>query len=527
MLQKDCCPPLDSSLFYAIVSDYDTTNEASLADLRTILEALKESATLEETAQFDPSGSTGPQDGGESQSSSERAKSWHADFASTSEYTEETDLSELSRALDMAHMGNEVSKGGEYMIGDMDYEKLCAEDKSHELIMMFPSVRKYDIVYTLQKAGNSFNRALEELLNVASLEEEGEQSGKNLLPRGAEGFSAPAVAKRGRKRKGKKTQLHRRASSTPAPLEEKTVNSSPSPSSRWDHAKEQINFVATRTHVPPATITSLYHKNGASLPATIATICQSSNISNPYLSYASPSILTPQAAELAIDFPSLRPQQASALVRLTYPSTASAHELARSLVSSGPASQDSQIVPQYLPRPPSPISASSSPLIPSTRNLPVGATSALAATRSTAFSQASSAYRLSKSKPLMAGAAAFYSSVGRDASAALRQRETAEADALVTAQSRIGEVDLHGVSVKESVRIARERVEMWWEKEGREWAREGKVRSGGLRVITGKGQHSEGGKGRLGPAVGAMLIKEGWKVEIGQGVIDVSGKVRR
>ena len=95
-------------------------------------------------------------------------------------------------------------------------------------------------------------------------------------------------------------------------------------------------------------------------------------------------------------------------------------------------------------------------------------------------------------------------------------------------QSSGSECDLHGVSVKDGVRIARDRVEAWWEGGGREWARAGKVQGGGgYRVVTGVGRHSEGGKGRLGPAVGGMLVREGWKVEVGEGVLVVRGRVRR
>lgn len=54
------------------------------------------------------------------------------------------------------------------------------------------------------------------------------------------------------------------------------------------------------------------------------------------------------------------------------------------------------------------------------------------------------------------------------------------------------------------------------------------VGGGGLlKIVTGVGRHSQGGKARLGPAVGAMLLKEGWKVEFGEGFLVVLGKVRK
>lgn len=128
----------------------------------------------------------------------------------------------------------------------------------------------------------------------------------------------------------------------------------------------------------------------------------------------------------------------------------------------------------------------------------------------------------------MGAAASHYSSVGRAAAAALRQDEAARADAQVSSQSRPGEVDLHGLNVRDAVRVSRDRVEAWWEGEGREWARAGKVMNdGGLRIVTGLGRHSAGGRAVLGPAVGKMLNEEGWRVQVGNGVVTVVGRARR
>ena len=466
------------------------------------------------------------QNGDASQSSSEQAKSWHGDAASSSEYTDDSELTGVSQALDSTRLGKPEIGVVDGANGDVEYENLSPNEKTDELRRMFPSAKEYDITYRLKKAKGNFTQALEELLNLASLEEESEQSGDNSLSKGAEGFFEPYTRPRGRRKKGK-TQLHRRTSSTPAPLEHRTTNGTLSPLSRWERVQEDVEFIATRTHLSQTKISSLYHKNGVSLPRTIAAICETDNFENPYLSDVLPSILKAHSVELAVDFPTLRPSQLNALIRLSHPSTASAYELAHALTSVALPSRTSQILPHYRPCDPSPIATIPGASAASTQKYPDSTVAALAATRSQAFSQASSAYRLSKSKPLMGGAAAYYSSVGRDASLALRQRLTAEAEAIVNGQSKAGEVDLHGVTVRDAVSIARARVQEWWTKEGIEWAREGKVRGGSLRVITGRGQHSEGGKGRLGPAVGAMLVREGWKVEISQGVIDVVGRARR
>lgn len=104
----------------------------------------------------------------------------------------------------------------------------------------------------------------------------------------------------------------------------------------------------------------------------------------------------------------------------------------------------------------------------------------------------------------------------------------AAADALAARQSSESGVDLHGLGVRDAVRIARERVQGWWERSGRgEWVGTRKGGGGEFRVVTGVGRHSEGGRGRLGPAVGGMLVREGWKVEVGTGVLVVSGRARK
>jgi hypothetical protein len=118
----------------------------------------------------------------------------------------------------------------------------------------------------------------------------------------------------------------------------------------------------------------------------------------------------------------------------------------------------------------------------------------------------------------MGGAAAYYSSLGRDFDSRAKSAVSASADALVKSQSRPGELDLHGVTVKDAERIARDGVTSWWVNT------RGQMHTG-FRIITGKGTHSEGGKGKLGPAVGKMLMREGWKVEIGSGFLVVTGVV--
>lgn len=481
------------------------------------METLKQSALTEEATGFDPSGSSGG-NALDHQDPPDLAQSWHGDTDSTSGLTEDTDLTEISQALHRA----ELDEGGEQHYGSA----LSLKDNIQALKEMFPEMKEFNVTYVLKKSNNDFGKAVEELLSQSFLEDEDSTSGTAIPRKGVDAFYDASVGSKGKKKKKERQRPLRRTSSLSEMPADKMGNKS-SPSSRWDRAKEEIDFIAERTYISRQTISSAYHKHTGSLPATLAALCESDEPhSNPYISMAPTDTLDKQIANLTSDLPALSKMHATALVRFTYPSTASARELGRALVSR--PSPTSDIVPQYSPRAPSPSSVSGHRrLVKSQNNLTPTSPAALAYARNTAFTQASAAYRKSKSNHLMGGAAAYYSSVGRDAAVALRKHQATAADDLVASQSRPGEVDLHGVTVQDANRIAIRKVEEWWEREAQEWSRAGKARNGALRFITGQGRHSEGGKSRLGPTVAKTLVKNDWKIEIGSGTIDVVGRATR
>ncbi|KAK0514906.1 hypothetical protein JMJ35_002285 [Cladonia borealis] len=403
LLEKEYCPPIDSSTFFAIVNDYsDLSDTISVEELKATLDLLKEDALTQDNATFDPSGTSGSRDDISSHDSSERAQSWHGD--NTSAVTDNTEFSALSQATGEVDLGRELDGVDSFSETDLaELQALTPSQKARLLKEMFHGATDFDTIYILRKVDNDFEKAVDELLNQAYFKDEDLKNGESNLKKGIEAFTEPAVGTQGRRGRRKKKQPQRRTSSTPVSL-----------------------------------------------------------------------------------------------------------------------------IPQYLPRaispnPPDMDIASSN----STTPLQLPRASALLVARSNAFAQAQAAHRKSKSIPLMGGAASYYSSVARDAHATLRQHDSARANELVARQSRPGEVDLHGVSVSDATRIAKVEVEQWWEREGREWSREGKVMVGGLRIITGIGRHSDGGRGKLGPAVRAMLKREDWKIEEGEGVFEVVGRVRR
>ncbi|MCJ1419592.1 hypothetical protein MMC32_005947 [Xylographa parallela] len=531
-LEKLYCPPIDSALFFAIISDYDLTQDASVNEVCSTLDALKASADAEEATAFDPSGSSNYQLENSPHGSADRPQSWNGDALSR---TEETDLTSLSHSIDSFGLddGEHFDVNGKQHNAEL--EELAVSDKEALLTEMFPGLKPFDITYTLKKSRLNFAKTVEELLNQVFLLEEPSSDGEpHLIPRGIEAFAQPSPQPRKPKAKRRKNlTAPRRSSSTPAPLADKSPNTSSTSSSKWEQAKADVDFLTQRTYLSPTTIASTYHSHNASLPATIHSLCSLPSITNPYVSPTDDPLLATHAIDLAHAFPTLSPSHLRALVQLTHPSTASAYDLARALIATPSyPSSTAPLIPHYArpalstspPRSTTPV-ATPAPL-PRAHALALAAS--LSTTQASRLAQASTAHKASKSTPLLSAAAGYYASLGRDAGAASARYAARAADALVDAQSSRAQIDLHGVSVRDAVRIAAERVQRWWEGGAAEWAREGMIQGeGGFRVVVGVGRHSEGGRGRLGPAVGGALVRGGWRVEVGEGVLVVRGRARR
>lgn len=395
---------------------------------------------------------------------------------------------------------------------------------------MFPTLRPALVSFTLKKCNGNFGKATDELLNHVYFADSVDSPGaKQAVTKGIDAFfEENTVARRGHKGKSKKKRnldiQNARSTSLPA-------TSSAQQTNRWHDANRDVDLISSLTSQSERNIASLYHGNGASASATIIAMLETDIKANEHIKGDNPAVLQ-NAIDLISDFPSLELPHALALIRLTHPSTASAHELAKALVTQPDrkSAGEIEVIPRYAPinlSEPSPLSSKPSSATPS---LAVPHTiPALSAAKSTAFTQASAAYRKGKSEPLMKAAAGYYSQLGRDYDAALKAASSAEADALVSSQSTPTQLDLHGVSVKDATRIARERVAAWWHGLG-----EGRIDLGGCggvsegyRIVTGLGRHSERGIGKLGPAVAKMLVREGWKVEVGSGVLVVSGVAKR
>lgn len=547
-LEADYCPPLDSALLSAIVSDFDLSSEAELTSARAILDQLKESALIEEAAGFDPSGTGGYEQ--RQESPVDQLGSGTETAASQSRETDSTSISNALSSLDFEDRDGLAKQIDMPDVGKPeDLEALDEDVKIMLLQEMFGGhASRYSIQHTLRKCNGKWNAAMEELLNhVYFGEAEDSEDGGKLKTKGVEGFSEDNIVRRGRKTKAKGQKLRameeRRAASLPSSPQE---SQSPA-SNKWQTSKEDVDFIATRTGIEILTVKSTYNEQGGKVPQTINALLKQTMEETKKI-VTDDDLVQANARDLGRDFPSIAPHYLAALIRLTHPSTSSAHELAKALTAKPKDATASpggiQVIPLYARPTISDIDPESNPRkthsagpsqYPSSLASPVDPTTALrgnayAAARAQAFAQASAAHRRAGSDRLMGGAAAYYSQLGRDLSALSFGASADAADALAQQQSSATQLDLHGIDVLNGVRIAQERVESWWDRlgerkvNGRQGAEE---RGEGFRIVVGAGRHSEGGKGKLGPAVSKMLKSEGWRIEPAGPVIVVKGKMRR
>jgi hypothetical protein len=472
-----------------------------------VLDAVREAALAEQTTDFDPSGSSG--DAGPIGS-------------------DETGITETDWTSTTGELVSEAT--------DESLESGCFKESEHFdtatkealLAETFPTLRYDFVVRILKKCDDNLSKATDELLNHVYLNAAESSPTEELdVPKGIDAFSEEYHVPTRKRGKGKKKRngSHQAARATSV----SECGASSSPSNPWRNGK-QIDFIVSRTNMPRATVSSLYHKNGASLPATIMALRDKDLAANN--AREPDAALVEDAIALSSEYPNVPLEHSVALLRLASLSNSHARELAEAMLNEPELAKTREVpdlVPRYAPlrlSDPSNDSTELPYLPPSARPQ---TTASLAAARSHAFNQASAAYRKGKSNPLMKAAAGYYAQVGRDVNANLKAMTQADADALVASQSSSTCLDLHGVSVESATRIAKAKTKAWWDGLG-EARIPGGGRSGvgeGFRIITGLGNHSEGGRGKIGPAVAKTLVKEGWKVEVAPGELVVMGLARK
>jgi CUE domain len=166
-LQKDYVPPIDSSTFLAIASDFDLSSTKGLEEARVTLDELKTFAELEEQSGFDPSGSGGFLNNGDPSKSDS--------VYGVAKGSEGTDRTNFTRSVDSYGLetnGSSDTEGGIGQTGD----HLTLEQKEESLNEMFPNLKAYDVKHALRKNRGDYERTAEELLSRVMMTEEGLQT---------------------------------------------------------------------------------------------------------------------------------------------------------------------------------------------------------------------------------------------------------------------------------------------------------------------------------------------------------------
>lgn len=513
-LRATYCPPLDEALFYAITSEYELPRDRDT--VTSVLDSLKAGAIEQDAADFDPSGTGGPSN---QKDHTDTSRSGPEDAASTGITSITTGLSELLWA------------GSDNLGHDLNDAPL--ESKTLWLTSVFPDIPRRELGVILESHAGSLDKATDELLNLSFLNQgTGEAFPEDLpVPKGIEAFAEVAMGPRkGRKKKRNRTTDSSRASSASSYLPEDEIPNH----NVWSTMSDDVQFICSRTDLHPQTVRSIYHSNGARLGRTIRALAMKEGATNKPISIDDP-IVELQIAEFNTDFESVPKEQLYGLLTLARNIPSAARELLETMMDVNRKDEtvnltlDAQYAPIKLEDDRLLDSPSSSSSWTTVKPFARDSAAIHKAAASHSFNQASAAFKKSKSDRLMGGAAAYYAQVGHDRMRVAKEMHAAEADMVVARQSSATALDLHGVSVAHAVRIASDRTQSWWEGLG-----DAKYASGGggpmragFKIVTGVGTHSKNHAPRIGPAVSKMLIRDGWRVEIGHGEVIVTGKTRR
>lgn len=530
-LEAEYCPPIDTALFSAIVSDFDLSTEDGVTAARETLGPLKESAAIEEAAGFDPSGvgSTGAQ---EAHQSADKSSSRSQSLFDSEYHSVETDESSLSTRF--AHLN--VYDDEIHDTEGIDLENLDKDTKVALLHDVFQgSLDDETISSALHRSNDQWNSAMEDLLNQVYIIED-RQNSAHQPSKSVDGFAADEDGSFRRVQKRKKARAKKSLPLTALQHDSagySTVNSAPS---RWDEAQTNVEFLAKHLHVNLSKAKSAYNEHNSSMPQTINALLKEHMQRHPT---HSAELWAREGAEgMGQKYPTIALPYRIAILQMTKASVPDACQVATALITPPrPKAGGLTIIPQYS----SPVDGLVQGSTHGSKKVATNASGALAselssdqthlyaARRTVAFAQARAAHQRAKSDRHMGGAASYYAQLGHEYSGLAHAANAASADELAYAQSSANQVDLHGIDVLNAVRIAQEKVEFWWSStaEIRATGRQGAAERGnGYRIVVGRGTHSEGGKGKLGPAVSKMLRAQGWRFENEGAAIVVRGKQR-
>jgi hypothetical protein len=526
---------VDSALFAAITTDFDLENPDEVRSLRETLESIRDLAIQQEDLPFDPSGtandhvddadmgaisSARPSSAGQTQTDTSLESHLFLDGSDSRSSKSQTTLNSTYTI---------AADGSVQFVGGSEQEKvnlLCA---------MFPDISRFNVEQSLKNSKGDIDKSMDILLNLSFFDQATIDEDEDvIIPKGLDGFAHETLDIGRQKGRKKKRNKNNKVSFVPT-----LPTDDPPATNKWETGQADVEFICSRTpDLPRHKVASAYTANNRSLSATIKALALAHAVDDISEAELAP-VLQSQLDELVGDYPNVSQATLVGLLRITRNMISAANELAAEMIH-----QPSDISVNDLIK----ITAPKLNLddeaddvhTPSRQNKEnfrsaldyeseQATANAYFAAKSTANMQAAQAARKAKSDPLYGGASHYYREVAQQNRELAMRHLSAASERLVDSQSSNGDVDLHGCQVPQAIRIARERVEAWWDGLGdtKHVRGGGKHVHGGFKIITGVGLHSRDGKSRLGPAVSKALISDGWRVEVGRGFVTVVGVARR
>ncbi|KAG5927834.1 hypothetical protein E4U42_001719 [Claviceps africana] len=540
---------LDEALIVAIAGDFDLTDPSAYVEARSTLQQLAHNVPSEEASGFNPSGIPLAADGAdgreeqddEAEENRRSACLEHLDTSTTSgsHNTSQAGTTDQS-STDASSHGPDSPDPNQHGTRLTSLDKESDEDKILVLQAMFADLKPYDVSYALKKAEGDFQLALDDLLNVQYLQSTGQQL------KGVDGFfvadSTADSAKRKRRRR-KKKQCPKATSSDPDLSSDGDPGGRVSAVAAAENGQDEVQYIAERFGIRSDQVVPIYHKCGGSQGAAVVELLKQ---------YISHGIQTQEqggqktAETLASKYSHVPPEFMPTIVHVTGSIPQFAEDIAALLnkhFSKPPKAKKIDLAYRLTPLPQAEIEGAelfssattkfsrlglaSKPAPSDVRSVAeaMGRADTFHAASRDAAASAAQLHRRGASSSLYRQAAGYYAERAREQARYAQGASSTAADLLVDQQSTRDSIDLHGVLVRDGVRIARQRVQDWWQGLGE--LRASKAREqGGFTVITGLGRHSAGGVSQLRQSVAAALLQDGWKLNVETGKFVVTGRRR-
>ena len=307
---------------------------------------------------------------------------------------------------------------------------------------------------------------------------------------------------------------------------------------RWNKAKEDISVISSRTGIPFSKVSSYYHRNSAVLSSTLLSLVtvNSDKYTRGTDTFKDVERIFSYATQYGVS-----PDITSAIYQITFPDSSAAVDLVKLLLRE-PDGQNINSSTQSL---------HSSNMLKKSHSM--DRLSMLSSRPSLGESDKRTEHEYMPSHTSQPFRSAIYTpetkvksntnivgSSKHPSPEIINDERSRSYNAYIKHSDCTGEhdrtVDLHGYNVVEAKEIVRKEVKAWWTGLGE--AKAGTMNVDGswsikfrnprqqprLLFITGKGKHSEGGRGKIGPAISKFLRNDRWKLEIGDGSLAVYGR---